>query len=224
LGGNSTRSLAAIIRPALGNNRLLRDPSLQLTNVQYTATNPMNWFEVNTGTTPGGIRVKGRELISSTVAVSALTGAFAFLQVSGAAPIAILPALFPRLSAYSTIYEWYIFHQADIIFQANQPTTATGAVMIALDYDVKDNAPSTATGLMRFVTSTMANIYSDASCTMLGSLSRLPRYATSQTASPDIAQIQQAELYVAVEGVTAASGTALGYIIIQYDVEFFSPQ
>lgn len=200
------------------------DNQLALTRSQFTATSPLNYFSVKTGSTPGGIRVKGRELVGTTTATSPLVGAFALLNTGSFTAFPINPSSFPRLSAYVPIYEFFKFHKCDIMFQANQPTTATGEILVSVDYDYKDNPPGSSQAMMRNPSSTMANLYSDCSLQVLGSYSRLPKYATSQNTSPDLDQIYQGALYVGIEGVTAASGTALGYIIIQYDVEFFTPQ
>jgi len=201
-----------------------RDPGLALTRDQFTATSPLNLFTVTTGSTPGGIRVKGRELIGAATAVAALTGAFAQLNIAGVTPFLLNPVNFPRLAAYAPIYEYFKFHKCDVLFQSNQPTTAIGEALAAVDYDVKDTAPASAVAMMRNISSTMANVYSDASLQILGSLSRLPKYATAETTGPDASQVNQAAVYIAAEGVTAAIAATLGYVVVMYDVEFFTPQ
>jgi len=160
-------------------------------------------------------------MIESWTAPTALTGTFAILNPT---PFNFSPASFPRLAAFVPTFEYYKFHKCCVVFQSNSPTTATGAVSMAIDYDPKDPAPTSFVGMMRNISSTMANIYSDASLELIGSLSRLPKFDTAQTTSPDAAQEYQGVLYVAVEGVTAASGAILGYSIAEYDIEFFTPQ
>jgi len=202
-----------------------RDNMLDLTRDQFTATSPLNLFTIATGSTPGGIRVRGRELVGAATAQSASTGAIFNLLVNGITPpFYINPVNFPRLSAYLPIYEWYKFHKVSVLFQANQPTTAVGELLMCVDYDAKDATPATAVAFMRNITSTMCNIYSDASCQVLGSLSRLPKFATAQGTSSDLDQVNQASLFLAGEGITTASGAGLGYVILQYDIEFFTPQ
>jgi hypothetical protein len=124
---------------------------------------------------------------------------------------------------YSPIYEWYKFHGATFIFQSNQPTTAAGEVIVCIDYDDTDTPPSSSTGMMRNISSTMANIYSDASLGLVGSLSRLPKYETTPSPSATL-QAGQGACYVAVEGVTGTAGAIVGYLIAEYDIEFFTPQ
>jgi len=198
---------------------------LALTRTQFTATSPLNLFTVRTGSTPGGVRVSGRELINS-VTLAAATGVFqvstAFPGTTGTSSI-IAPSVFPRLNAYVPIYEYFIFHKLDYLFQSNQPTTQAGEIILSVDYDPTDSAPTNVSAMMRNVSSTMANIYSDASLQVLESLSRLKRYETSAASSETLQQLQ-GMLTVAVQGYVNASASTVGYIIAQYDVEFFTPQ
>lgn len=207
-----------------------RDRGLNLTSTQFTATTPLQLFQVGPGTSPGGIRVRGRELISSVSSTAALTGAFQLATSFGQTNTLIgqiNPTSFQRLSQYGAIYEYFIFHKLRYIFQSNQPTTATGELLLAVDYDPTDAAPASSAAMMRNVTSTMANIYSDACCEVTKSLSRIPRYETIsglQQAPTEAEQQLQGILYVGFEGVTAASNAILGYILAEYDVELFTPQ
>jgi hypothetical protein len=206
-------------------DNLRSDNVLSLTRSQFTATNPLNLFSISPGSTPGGVRVKGRELIS-VIQVPSVAGGFqtVFPVGLGGSFLALSPVNFPRLNAYTGLYDWYLFHRADLLFQSNQGTTQTGEVLIAVDYDVKDAALTSSVQMMRNITSVMSNIYSDCSCTCLGSLSRLSRFATSQSNQTDPAQLYQAAIYVATEGFVAPTIMYnVGYLVVQYDVEFYAP-
>jgi hypothetical protein len=194
----------------------------QLKNEQFAAYTPLTTFAVTQGSTPGGIRVRGRELVQALPS-GLTTLLFGANNTTSAAAVNILPGNFPRLSAYSSIYEFYKFHKAKIMFQSNQPTTAGGVSMIAVDYDAKDSAPTTSILMMRNISSSMSNIYADNACEVLGSLSRLPKYATSEATSSDNNQVIQAIAWYAFEGVTGVNA-AQGYLVVEYDVEFFTPQ
>lgn len=200
------------------------DNSLSLTRSQFTATSPLNLFSITRGSTPGGVRVTGRELIAA-VNIGVTTGAFTLSGNFDTATDlgAINPASFPRLAAYAPIYEYFIMHKITYLFQSNMPTTVQGAVVMAIDYDPTDPVPANTAGMMRNISSTMANIYSDATLEGLKSLSRLPRYQTDAPAAETLQSVQ-GTLYVAVEGFSVTAATAVGYIIAQYDVEFFTPQ
>lgn len=203
------------------------DSMLSLTRDQFTATSPLNLFTVRPGSTPGGIRVSGRELVSA-VTVPIATGVFVLSTTfNGTATTAsaITPTVFPRLSAYGPIYEYFIFHKLSYLFQSNQPTTQTGEIILSVDYDPTEPAPPASTAaMMRNISSTMSNIYSDASLQVLKSLSRLPRYELSAGAATEVLQQLQGMLTVAVEGYTNAAISTVGYVIAQYDIEFFTPQ
>jgi len=179
---------------------------------------------VATGSTPGGVRVRGREMTGSVNSAGALTGAFSLLRVGTNTGMPLVPVAFPRLSAYGPIYEYYKFHSVKFSFVSNQPTTAPGTIMMGVEYDVKDNTPANSIAVMRNLNSTMANVYSSMETRASGALSRLPKFATSEDNDADPAQVQQARLDVAVEGVVAAGALIFGYLVVEYDVEFFTPQ
>jgi hypothetical protein len=132
---------------------------------------------------------------------------------------------FPRLGAYGTIYEYFQFKKLSILFQSNQPTTQAGAIIVSVDYDPTDAAPTSTTLQMRNISSTMANVYSDCSLEVLASLSRLPKYETTPTTTITTALQQvQGVLCVATEGYINAAASTVGYIIAQYDIELMTPQ
>jgi len=198
---------------------------LSLTRSQFTATSPLNLFDVGVGSTPGGIRVSGRELVSAvtipvTTGVYTLSSAFNTNLNFGA----INPNSFPRLVAYAPIYEYFVFHRLTYFFQSNQPTTSTGAVILSIEYDSTDPVPASTTAQMRNISSTMANIFSDCSLQGTKSLSRLDRFKTDTPTATNLIQANQGVLYVATEGFIAAAATTVGYIIAQYDLEFYTPQ
>lgn len=204
------------------------DNMLSLTRDQFTATSPLNLFAVGPGSTPGGVRVKGRELISA-VSIPAQTGAYTLSTgFTGSATVNnagwVNPINFPRLAAYTPIYEYFVFHKISYLFQSNQPTTQPGEIILSVDYDPTDPPAANTADQMRNISATMANVYSDCSLQVLKDLNRLPRYECS-AAPAEILQQVQAKLQVAVEGLpTTAAATTVGYIIAQYDIEFFTPQ
>lgn len=212
-------------------DRLRPSHALALTRNQFTATTPLNLFNVSKGSTPGGSRVKGRELLGTVNLSNTVTGAFDLnaivAQLGSSTATPILPAYFARLTSYTTIYEYYKFHKATIVFQSLSATSRNGVFMMALDYDYADGSAASSIAMMRNISSTMCNIYSDASMELDGKLSTYPKYrcaanVTASEASDD--QKAQARLLVACEGVTGTAADAIGYIIVEYDVEFFTPQ
>ena len=111
------------------------------------------------------------------------------------------------------------------MFQSTRPTTAQGVSEIAVDYDAKDTFPTSTVGMMRNISSSMSNIYADNATLVSGRLARLPKYATSQNVSSDTDQTTQAVILYGFEGLAASEvNTPQGYMVVQYDVEFFTPQ
>jgi hypothetical protein len=208
------------------NPGMLSDNTLSLTRDQFTATSPLNLIEVRPGSTPGGVRVKGRELLAGLSTASSISGAYTVLtnNRTGTLNTPIIPSTFPRLGNYGGIYEFYKFHKLCLFFYPNQPTTQAGEILACVDYDAKDLTPVDAASVMRNITATMSNIYSLNSMEMLASLSRLPKFITSSTTSVDVDQTTQGIAYYVVEGVTASAGATLGYLVAQYEVEFYTPQ
>ncbi len=196
--------------------------TLSLTRSQFTATSPLNLFNVGAGSTPGGIRVSGRELLGA-VTVPIATGVWVASTTFPGTGVAssLNPLAFPRLAAYDPIYEYFKFHKCTFLFQSNQPTTATGEIVMSFDYDPDDTPPASTQAQMRNISATMANIYSDASLEVLSSLSRLPKY---ECGAAGALQARQGALTVAVEGYSNVAVSTVGYVIAQYDVEFFTPQ
>lgn len=205
---------------ALGTN--VQGP-LMLKNEQFATYAPLQTFAVTSGSTPGGTRVRGRELIQSLTSggTTLLYGAAGVAGTAGS--ILLHPASFPRLTSYVGIYEMYIFHSAKVMFQSNQPTTASGVSILSADYDAKDAAPTSTVLQMRNISSSMSNIYADNAMIIDKKLSRLPRYITAVSVGTDADQLYQANLFYGFEGVVGVAASQ-GYLVIQYDVEFFTPQ
>ncbi len=204
---------------ALGTNA---QGPLMLKNEQFATYAPLTTFSVAKGSTPGGIRIRGRELIQALNS-GLTTLVFGGNNLTTAGRLFLIPTNFPRLGAYTPIYEFYKFHRAKAIFQSNQPTTAGGVSILAVDYDAKDAIPATTVDMMRNISSSMSNVYADNACEISGALSRLPKFATGQATSSDPDQVNQASILYAFEGVTGAN-VAQGYLVVEYDVEFFTPQ
>lgn len=202
------------------NRNGLRSNTLNLHQGQSSNSISTQFFSTSPGSTPGGCRVRGRELVDTVTAYG--NGVFDVVANQ------LNPVRIPRLSAYGAIYEMYCFHSAKMIFQSNQPTTASGVVAMAVDYDINDPSPPNIKTMMRNISSSMSNIYSDSVTLIDKRLCRLPRYyITSDTA--DSVSVNQAAIYYATEGFVnsdpeSSTPVPVGYLFIEYDIEFFTPQ
>lgn len=182
----------------------------------------MEQYKVQGGSTPGGARVTGQSLVAALPS-GLTTLLFGANNTTSAYGIPLSPISIPRLASIALTYEFYKFHNCKVKFQSNQPTTAGGVVELAVDHDGKDTAPTTSIAMMRNISSAMANVYSDLEINVPGSLARLPKYIVSSDASSDLDQLYQGIVYTAFEGVVGTNA-AQGYLLIQYDIEFFTPQ
>lgn len=211
-----------------GQNSVRGDVGLSLTRSQFTASTPLTLWETKRASTPGGIRVRGREFAGMLVVPDETGAAFKYVgwNATGVQPRYLNPYQFPRLASLADIYEEYYFHSCRYTFLSGRATNTNGTLYLWADYDCADTPPDIAAQAMSNVSSTMANIYSDQSMVTLGSLSRLKRYfcSSDDDADSDSAQVLQAEIFAAVSGNGGLiPGDALGNVIVEYDVEFFTP-
>lgn len=172
-------------------------------------------FKVSTGSTPGGIRVRGREMVATV-----LNGTSALFAVTN---YILAPPTFQRLGAFAPIYEEYFFHKANVIFQPSGGTQLSGAVSLWIDYDPGDAIETSQISAARNISYAMSNVYAVNACECLGTLSRLKRFLTTANASTTPLQIQQSQFRVATEGIPAPFSAPVGYLFVWYDVEFFAP-
>jgi hypothetical protein len=214
-------------RSKLGDDKGERN--LSLNRVQIMPGSTSNFFRVKAGSTPGGVRCEGRELVSSLTLTSTSTGAFQLLTFgAGGASTATTffyhPSSFPRLASYDSIYDQYYIHKCRIVFRPNQPTTAAGEIMGCTEYDtLGDTVPASSVAIMRHLCSDMANVYAGLGFTMDGVQAKLKRYDTLQQTGPNVELAYQALCFMGIEGFTGTGGAIVGYLLIEYDVEFYAP-
>jgi hypothetical protein len=103
------------------------------------------------------------------------------------------------------------------------PTTATGQILMWTDYVAVDSVATTSSQALSNITSVIANIYSSVSCEALGSLSRLPKYVINTNSDVNVEQTLQANMYIAVQGLVTAVATTIGELMVEYEVELFTP-
>lgn len=173
------------------------------------------------GSTPGGVVVSGRELYQTSNSGST-TLAFGADNTSTATGINMRPGNFTRLGSVAQNWDEYFFREFRVQFISNQPTTAAGTCMIAFDVDVGDSTPTTSTSMFRKPFNVASNIYSALELQVPTEMSAYPKYFNN-SGSVEGTQQNQGEVYYAFEGV-AAVNAPMGYMIVDYVVELFSPQ
>lgn len=181
---------------------------------------------VGKGSTPGGCRIKGRELLSGAYSGSNTAGGFGGDGLTTSASIPFHPSRTNRLAQICKTYDEYFWHSAQITFVPNQPTTAPGNVFLGYDPNPGDSLWPNAIAIMSNFNSAMSNTYATSSIKILGAMAREKRYLTDTIATSDqnVNQLYQGLIQYAFQGWVGASTTLLGFLVITYDIEFFSPQ
>lgn len=139
-----------------------------------------------------------------------------------------LGATFPWLADVAGRYESYVFRSMRIIYQPLCPTSTPGSLMMAVDYDARDAAPSGKVELMAMSHSTRSSVWDKATYTSAPLDLRkfgIQRYvrAGPLPANSDIKTYDVGNLFVGTSN-TPASATALGELYVEYDVELYTPQ
>jgi len=198
---------------------------LSLNGPQLNYTNPNVFWEVKKASTPGGVKISAKEPVGQVALSAASTGGFTLCTIGGVSSLLLNPieTLFPRLSSISLAYELFIFRKFKIDFISSQPTTSAGQMLIWADYNAADSFATTSSQALSNISSIIGNVYS---CLMVrggSEFSRLPRYNINTNVSGPIDQTIQANILCAVQGYTGASGSILGELLVEYDIEFFTP-
>nr|URG17079.1 MAG: coat protein [Narnaviridae sp.] len=201
--------------------------ALLLNHDQILSTTPASFWLRVPASTPSGDRIRAREMVGSLVLTSDTTGNFALLNTltisGGVTGLPLSPLYVPRLSAIASTFEFFKFHSASITFAPLSATTVNGRLFQCCDYDAKDNAPSSSVGMMSNVSAATSQIYGQSDYKIRSDLSRLPKYVVREAGSPDVNQTWQGNLFFAVEGFTGTAGQSVGYVFIEYDIEFYTP-
>lgn len=135
-----------------------------------------------------------------------------------------LAATFPWLASQAAKWEEYRFHHLQFEFITRSPTSATGSLVVAPDYDAMDPAPTTAAQITSYEDAVDDAYWKDQIC-VLRPESMFPmgprKYVRSGVVSGDLKTYDVGRLHYAVEG----TGTnVIGKLYVQYDIELFVPQ
>lgn len=165
------------------------------------------------------VRVRHREYIQD------LNGSVAFANTQlGINPG--LSATFPWLSQMAQLFESYKFNSLRFQYRTQAPTSVTGKVLLAVDYDAADAAPASKAVLLQERTKAddVAWQNFDVVCDR-ADLHKfgIQRYIRSQAlaANLDIKTYDIGNLNVATQG--QAGATAIGEVWVEYDVELITP-
>ncbi len=168
----------------------------------------------------GRCRVKHREYIAD------VNGSVAFQLTS----YAINPGMNPPFSWLPQVaanYESYLLKSLKVYFETQKSASTNGSVMLAVDFDAADPAPTNKTQLMSFHNAVRSAVWNE--CCYTASLQDLQKFGVQRynrfgalSANLDIKSYDVGTLYIATQG--CADATSVGELYIEYDVEFHTPQ
>jgi len=184
----------------------------------YGTITPMSTaLQRNTRT---GHRVVHRELVSGAIAGSVAYTKQLVLQLNPG-----LSASFPWLSSIASQFEHYTIHKLTLLFVSTSSTSATGAVIIAPEYDPTANDPATETNMTQMSGAIEAPSWQSCRVTLDPQAMHPagPKKFTRLGNIPgDLRLSDVGKLYVASSG--QANTNPIGKVWLEYDVEFFKPQ
>jgi hypothetical protein len=137
-----------------------------------------------------------------------------------------LPLSFPWLSTMSTGYESYKFTKLKYVYESTSPTTIAGAVIIAVDFDAADSAPTTKTQIMAYHNAVRGPAWESFSYTcdkadLAKFNQRFIRNGKLKN-SQDIILYDVGNVFVATTGQSTTA--AVGELHVEFEVELITPQ
>lgn len=130
------------------------------------------------------------------------------------------PGTFTWLSAIATRFEFYKFRKLSVHYRPSCSTATDGFVIVGVDFDAYDEAPSKVS-MLAWKSSTKAAFWQEIDLDVSSQLSSLPlKYA--DTASPGDERVSDlGKLWIATDQGTTVK--CRGEIFVQYVVEFQQP-
>ncbi len=168
----------------------------------------------------GRVRIRHREYIQD---VSGSVG-FSCTQL----PINPgMSATFPWLSTIARNYESYLFKKCEFQFETQKSSATNGSLMMAVDFDAADTAPTSKTEIMAFHNAVRSAVWSE--CANTSDKQDLAKFGAQRynrsaalASNLDIKTYDVGNLNVATQG--CADTSAIGELYVDYDVEFMTPQ
>jgi hypothetical protein len=136
-----------------------------------------------------------------------------------------LPECFPWLCRVATRFESYKFRKLHYVYEPAVSTASSGSIMMAIDYDARDELPTTKAELMAFSGAVRAAPWEEVR--LVASEQGLNLHKSWFTRSGDIPTGQASALYDIGRLVIASSGglnSIVGELYVEYDVELMIPQ
>lgn len=135
-------------------------------------------------------------------------------------------AVFPWLSSIARNYESYVFKQLHFHYETSVSTTTAGTVMLAVDYDASDDAPSSKQALMGYAQAQRSAPWQE--CAFNCRAGDLHKFSSERYVRDDVPPVGDIKtydvgnLFLATQG--NASDAVLGELYVSYVVELKTPQ
>lgn len=176
--------------------------------------NPKTTYAAN-----GDIIVSHREYIVD------IAGSVAFASNSfGVNPG--LAGVFPWLCGVAQRYESYRFDKLRFCFETESPTSATGSVLLAIDYDASDDAPLSKTQVMAYRSCVRSPPWSDCCNDSLAEdIQKRKSYyvrAGALAANQDIKLYDTGNFFLCTVG--QANTNIVGEVYVEYVIRLMTPQ
>jgi len=137
-----------------------------------------------------------------------------------------IPLAFPWLNTISVGYESYRFKRLSYIYESSKSTATNGSVMMAVDFDPTDAAPTTKAQMLAYNNAIRGPSWQtfEYKCSpqdLAKFNQKFLRYGALSTGQ-DALLYDIGTLFIATSGF--ADTTTIGELHVDYEVEFFTPQ
>jgi hypothetical protein len=137
-----------------------------------------------------------------------------------------LPVSFPWLNVLCPGYEAYKFKKLHYVFESTSPTTIAGAVILAVDFDPADAAPTTKAQIMAYQNSVRGPAWESFRYVCdkddLNKFNQKMLRFGNLPSGQDVLLYDTGNLFVATTG--QAGTTVVGELHVEYEVELITPQ
>jgi len=137
-----------------------------------------------------------------------------------------MPSVFPWLCNLAANYEFYHFKRLEFIYRPYVGTSKAGSFMMAIDYDVLDEAPTTKAKMMTYQNNTNGPVYQN--LVTRATISNLSKFGvqkfvrtTAYPANSDGKTYDVGSLVYATDNAEQAGG--VGMLMVSYEVDLMTP-
>lgn len=168
---------------------------------------------------------KNAMYVKHTEYIKDINGSIAFTALSY--PINPgLGSLFPWLSVVASRFESYCFTKLRFRFRTMAATSQKGAVVLAVDFDVLDDAPATKVELLSYEDNARAAPWEECAYTCdIKNLQKMKTYFTRVGNAPTASDLKTYDVGQLIVATVAQADTAVvGELHVDYEIKLMTPQ